>query len=147
MGGSGLGASSFETAFARARVARPEECDELGHVNNAVYVQWLQEIATAHWFTVAPEAMARDHVWICLRHEIDYREPVLPGEQVELRTWLGRRSGPRFDRYTDIRKSGSVKGSVKALTTWVMIRRETGKPVRVGDDVLEAFGLTPQDHD
>ncbi|MGF1456215.1 MAG: acyl-CoA thioesterase [Alphaproteobacteria bacterium] len=143
---TGLGASSFETAFFLTRTARPEDCDELGHVNNAVYVQWIQDIATAHWFSVAPGPMRDDHVWVCLRHEIDYREPILPGDRVEMRTWLGRRTGPRFDRYTDIRKPGSVKGSVKALTTWVMITRATGRPRRVGDDVLAAFGLDPADH-
>lgn len=143
---TGLGAHSFETAFLMTRTAQPEECDELGHVNNAVYVQWIQDVATRHWFLVASGALAENHVWVCLRHEIDYREPVLPGEHVEVRTWLGRRMGPRFDRHTDIRKPGSVRGSVRALTTWVMIDKASGKPRRVGDDVLEAFGLDPAQH-
>ncbi len=143
---NGLGAASFETAFLKCRNARWDECDELGHVNNAVYVQWIQDVATDHWFTVAKGPMAEDHVWVCLRHEIDYREPILPGDAVEVRTWLGKRAGPRFDRYTDIRKPETVKGSVKALTTWVMIDKASGKPRRVGDDVLEAFGLDPAIH-
>lgn len=143
---TGLGAHSFETAFRMNRVAQPREIDELGHVNNAVYVQWIQDVSTRHWFAVAAGPLAENHVWVCLRHEIDYREPVLVGEEVELRTWLGKRSGPRFDRYTDIRKPGSVKGSVKALTTWVMLDRATGRPRRVGDDVLAAFGLEPATH-
>ncbi len=146
MPGTGLGAMSFETAFLTTRTAQPHDCDELGHVNNAVYVQWIQEAATTHWFTVASGPMAQDHVWICLRHEIDYREPVLPGDGVDVRTWLGRRAGPRFDRFTDIRKPGASRFSVSALTTWVMIVKATGRPRRVGDDVMEAFGLDPDHH-
>lgn len=138
---SGLAAHDFDSAFVATHVARPEDCDELGHVNNAVYVQWLQDMATRHWFHVAPPEMAERFIWVCLRHEIDYREQVLPGEEVILRTWLGPRHGPRFDRYTDIRKADARKPSVQARTTWVMLDRETRRPRRVGDDVLAIFGL------
>jgi acyl-CoA thioester hydrolase len=143
---NGLGAHSIETAYTMSRIAQDHECDELGHVNNAIYVDWVQDIATRHWFTIAKGPLLDNHVWICLRHEIDYREPVLPGEEVEIRTWLGSRSGPRFDRHTDIRKPGLLRGSARAITTWVMVDRETRRPKRIGNDVLEAFGVDPEHH-
>ncbi len=143
---TGLGARSFETAMQFRRTAQASDIDELGHVNNAVYVGWLQDAALAHWYKMTDGPLKDGFVWICLRHEIDYRLPVLPGEEVELRTWLGVRHGARFDRHTDIRKVGARRSSVEAVTTWVMLEKATGRPRRVGDDVMEAFGLDVAHH-
>lgn len=131
----------YEDARLTRRTAQAGEIDELGHVNNAVYVSWVQDAATDHWYACVPEALAQRFIWVCLRHEIDYREPVLEGETVEIRTWLGACRGARFDRYVDIRKPGSRKGSIKAKTTWVLLDQASRKPMRVTDEILSAFGL------
>ncbi len=140
-----LGANSYERALLTTRVAQAEEIDELGHVNNARYVVWVQDAGVHHWMTVAAGPLAENHVWVCLRHEIDYRDPVFEGETVEVRTWLGRRDGAKFDRHVDIRKPGSARFSVRAKTTWVFLDRATGRPRRVGDEVLAAFGLKAEE--
>ncbi|MEM9421388.1 MAG: thioesterase family protein [Pseudomonadota bacterium] len=144
---TGLGAHSLDNAVRFRRIVQNSEVDELGHVNNAVYVHWLQDAALGHWFHIATENLMENFVWVCFRHEVDYRLPILPGEEVEIRTWLGKRQGARLDRHTDIRKAGANRASVEAVTTWVMIKKENNRPQRVGDDVLRAFGLTPQHHD
>lgn len=143
---SGLGAHSFDTAYPSRRQAVDTDIDELGHVNNAAYVKWIQDAAVGHWTHLASGPLATDHVWVCLRHEIDYLLPILPGETAHIRTWLGKRQGARFDRHIDIRKEGSTRASVIAVTTWVMLDKATGRPRRVGDDVMAVFGLTPSDH-
>lgn len=140
------GPMSFETARLTTRTAQAGEIDELGHVNNAVYVRWVQDAGVSHWFDTAPDAMRGEVHWVCLRHEIDYREEVREGEAVEVRTWLGAAKGPRFDRHVDIRKPGAARFACRAVTTWLMVDSETGRPRRVGDDVLAAFGLDPADH-
>ena len=140
------GPHDYATARLTTRTARPADIDQLGHVNNAVYVSWVQDAGTEHWFAQATEAMQAAHHWVCLRHEIDYREPVLAGETVEVRTWLGAVRGPRFDRHVDIRKPRATKFSCRAVTTWLMVDTETGRPRRVGDEVLAAFGLDPSAH-
>ncbi|MEZ5893125.1 MAG: thioesterase family protein [Parvularculaceae bacterium] len=140
--GNLAGAVSFETAAMTTRIAAPEHIDENGHVNNAVYLLWAQDIATAHWRTVAGEALQREMVWVALRHEIDYREQVLEGETVEVRTWLGRAAGPRFARHVDIRKPGAARFSAQVLTDWCLIDAQTRKPRRVGPEILVPFGVT-----
>lgn len=139
------GATSFETAAMMTRAARPADIDELGHVNNAIYLIWAQDIATAHWRSVAPEAMQRELVWVALRHEIDYRDQVVEGETVEIRTWLGRASGPRFIRNIDIRKPGAARFSAKVVTDWCLIDARTRKPRRIGPDILDLFGVSAAD--
>jgi len=139
--GDGLGCVSFETAFMRAVTPGESDFDELGHVNNIVYVRWAQDIAVAHWRRIAPPAMIAADIWVALRHEIDYREPIRPGETAEVRTWLGAARGPRYDRHVDIRKPGAARFSARAVTEWCRIDRETGRPKRVTGEVFETFGV------
>ena len=90
------GAQVFTQAFPPA----PADIDENGHVNNVVYLRWVQEMAVAHWSSrIAPDQQAL-WAWVVLRHEIDYRRPLLPGEVAHARTWVGERRGPRFIRWT-----------------------------------------------
>ena len=140
--GSLIGAMDFDSAVSMTRVAAPGDIDELGHVNNAVYLIWAQDIAVAHWRSVAGERLLTDYVWVALRHEIDYRDQILEGETVEVRTWLGRAAGPRFERHVDIRKPGASRPSAKVLTDWCLIDAKSRKPKRVGANILDPFGLS-----
>ena len=84
----------------------PEDIDEQNHVNNTVYLRWVQEVATAHWRAVAT-ADARENIgWVVLRHEIDYKTPACLGDEIVLRTWVGKSTRLTFERFTEIRRSG-----------------------------------------
>ncbi|MBI1365057.1 MAG: acyl-CoA thioesterase [Alphaproteobacteria bacterium] len=139
MNAAGLGAVSFETAFERPIEPAQSDFDELGHVNNAVYLRWAQEIAIAHWRLVSDPAMLRAYLWVVLRHEVDYRDQIRPGDAVMGRTWLGKAQGPRFDRYIDIRKPGAPRAAASVKSTWCLLDAETRRPRRVGADILQAF--------
>lgn len=139
MATGGRGAVSFESAFEHPVEPRPADFDELGHVNNAVYLRWAQEIAIRHWSEVATLEMKQNLVWVVLRHEVDYRDAVLPGDAVIARTWLGPARGPRFDRFVDIRKPGAVRAAASVRSTWCMLEAATRRPRRVGKDILDAF--------
>lgn len=125
----------FRLTFA----ARPGHIDVMGHVNNAVWVQWVQDIATAHWDAAAQPGHAQAYVWVVTRHEIDYRGNVAEGEQVVGETWIeGEPRGATSMRRVDFRNAAG-KVIVSAATTWAMLDRETGRPVRVRPDVLAPF--------
>src|ERR1700730_7046040 len=80
------------------------DIDEQNHVNNTVYLRWIQDVATAHWKSLArPDAQAAI-VWVVLRHEIDYRSPASLGDEILLRTWVGQASRLKFERFTEIRR-------------------------------------------
>lgn len=136
------GCISYDTAFADVIVAEPRDFDEMGHVNNAVYLRWAQEIAVRHWSLVASESMKRAYLWVVLRHEIDYRDPILPGDAVAARTWISPAAvGPRFDRFVDLRKQGGARPAASLKSTWCLLDASTRRPLRVGKDILEAFGV------
>ena len=119
--------------------AEPEHIDELGHVNNAVWVQWIQEVALAHWYSVADPKHQDDYIWVVVRHEIDYLRAVVEGETVTGRTWVGEAAkGARFDREMEfVGDDGKVR--VRARTTWAIIDKAAGRPIRVPPDVMAPF--------
>ena len=131
--------SSFDTARLTCRRVNPSDIDELGHVNNAIYVNWIQDAATEHWKAIAKKPLQKQYLWFCSRHEIDYRSQLFPNQKVEIRTWLGEPKGARFDRFVDIREKGGVKPAVFAKTTWVLVSIYSGKPIRIQPEIIEAF--------
>ena len=127
------------SAFERQIVPQPDDIDELGHVNNAVWVRWVQEMATAHWAAVArPEDQAA-YIWVVIRHEIDYLGNVGPGEAVTARTWISDRpKGARFDRNVSF-ENADGNTVVRAKTTWAMIDKASGRIARVRDEIAAPF--------
>ena len=119
--------------------ARADHIDVMGHVNNAVWVQWMEALATAHWEAVAPAAHQEAYAWVVSRHEIDYRGNILEGESVTAETFIpDGPSGARFDRCVEFRNQ-TGKVIVAARTTWVMIDRKSGRIMRVPPDVTATF--------
>ncbi|MES2098101.1 MAG: acyl-CoA thioesterase [Pseudomonadota bacterium] len=119
--------------------ATPADIDELGHVNNAVWVKWIQDIAVAHWNAIATPEQRDAMIWVVTRHEIDYRGNVAAGETVTAETWVSDPpSGARFDRR--VRFTGSDgKVKVEAVTTWALIERATGRLMRVRPEIAAPF--------
>ena len=130
--------------FSRTFSALPEHIDELGHVNNAVWLQWVQDIAVAHWAAVAAAQHQAAYVWVVTRHEIDYRGNIGEGESVLAETFIpDPPSGARFDRRVDFRVAGANgapgKVIVSARTTWAMQDRATGRIQRVPPEITAQF--------
>jgi acyl-CoA thioester hydrolase len=116
----------------------PGDVDGMGHVNNIVYVRWIQEVAMAHWFAVAPAEAQAAMTWVVLRHEIDYLRAALPGDAVRARTWIGQARAIRYERHTEIvRADGTVLA--RARTLWCPLDIHTGRPCRVPPAVRAAF--------
>ncbi len=113
--------------------------DANGHVNNVVYLAWAQSLAIAHWQSVAPAEDQTAWAWVALRHEIDYRRALLPGEVAYCRTWVADKAdGPRFDRFVRIdSEDGQMCAQVK--TTWALIEQASGKPKRVPQWMVDLF--------
>ena len=125
------------------------DIDEQNHVNNAVYLRWIQDVATAHWKSLASAQSQAAIGWIVLRHEIDYKMPASLGDEILLRTWVGKASRLKFERFTEIRRKidppqdgfavANMQLLAQARTLWVPIDVRTGKPTRVSSDVRTRF--------
>ena len=117
----------------------PGDIDEQNHVNNTVYLRWVQEVATAHWQAIASSEAQEGIGWMVLRHEIDYKAPACPGDDVLLRTWVGKATRLTFERFTEILRSNDRQLLSTARTLWCPINAQTGRPVRVSAEVREQF--------
>ena len=125
--------------FALTFTAQPEHIDVLGHVNNAVWVRWIQDMATSHWQAVANPAHIAAYIWVVTRHEIDYRGNIAAGDSVTGRTWIeAEPKGAQFDRRVDFVDSSS-KVIVRANTTWAMLDKATGRLARVRPEIAAPF--------
>ncbi len=119
--------------------AGPEHIDVLGHVNNAVWVQWMEAVATSHWEAIAPTDAQDAYVWVVTRHEIDYRGNIAAGESVTAETFVpDAPRGARFDRRVDFRNAAG-KVIVSARTQWVLIDKASGRIQRVPAHMAALF--------
>lgn len=124
--------------FLQQVIVQPEHIDNLDHVNNVVYLQWVQDVAKAHWAVLSNEEVDRKYAWVVLRHEIDYRKSARLGDVLTVRTWVGETSGSRSVRHVEIQGAdGSLV--VSAKTVWCLIDAKTFRPVRIGDDVMQCL--------
>jgi acyl-CoA thioester hydrolase len=126
-------------SFTKIFVAAAGDIDELGHVNNAVWVRWVQELAVAHWEAVAPAEHHAAYVWVVTRHEIDYRGNLAAGDSTTGETWVPEPPrGARFDRHFRFRDTAG-KVLVEGVTTWALLDRASGRLLRVRPDIAAPF--------
>lgn len=118
---------------------KPEHIDENGHVNNVVYVGWLQDVGTAHWNARFDEATRTKYSWVALRHEIDYFRGIMPAAAgIRARTWVGDPQGPRFNRYVRI-EDADGKVCAQGVSEWCLVEASTLRPQRIPADMLGPF--------
>lgn len=141
----------MDRAFEMSIVITPNDIDVLGHVNNVVYLRWVQDVAVAHWLAIATDAHKRDLLWVVVRHEIDYKRPAMPEDGVIARTWLGEAEPRAFARHTELLRASDRKLLARARTLWCPVDPETKRAVdvdpaemaryaRAGADVPESDG-------
>ena len=132
--------SRFELPIANV----PEDIDELGHVNNVVYVRWIQDVAIAHWRAAATTTQQDEVAWVAVRHEIDYKHPTLLSDGVVARTWVGTADAVRFERHTEIVRESDQKVLARSRTLWCPIIRKTRRLTRLSDALRRVFSAPSQ---
>ena len=129
------------TPFEISVAVMPEDIDEQNHVNNTVYLRWVQEVATAHWQAIASSEAQGEIGWVVLRHEIDYKAPACLGDEIVLRTWVGKATRLTFERFTEILRRSDGQLLSKTRTLWCPINAQTGRPGRVPLEVRKQFSI------
>lgn len=118
---------------------QPSDIDRLGHVNNVVYLRWVQEVATAHWYASATEHQRSAYLWVVAKHEIEYKRPGREGDVLVVSTWVGKAHHRLFTRNTRISRKADGKVVVTAVSLWAPVDSKTKRPVKPGKDVYEMF--------
>lgn len=119
----------------------PSDIDGMGHVNNVVYLRWVQDAAVAHWKTRATPEQQSKWKWVVVRHEIDYKHAAAPGDAIVARTWVGTASDLVFERHTEILRSPDRKLLARARTLWCPVNAATFRISRADDGVRSSFSV------
>ena len=114
-----------------------DDIDFMGHVNNARYLNWVQDAVLAHWNKLAPPEAAAKYLWVALKHEITYRKPAFLDDEVMATVVLERVQGARSFYDTVIKRGEDVLAEVKS--SWCCVDAETLRPARIAKDVQEYF--------
>jgi acyl-CoA thioester hydrolase len=156
--------STAKSAFVTYVRVRFQECDPLGHVNNAVYLGYLEQAAIDHaaaagWPASRLQAEA-GAVFVARKHEIEFRRPAFENDVLEITTWPEGMSGARaFRRYEvcavdldplalppsrliaggELEPANRAHPVVSAVTEWAFVDVERGRPVRIPDVVKNDF--------
>ena len=134
--------SADHTEYTTRWRVRTYELDVNGHVNNAVYLNWVEQVATEHAEAAGfgPAWMlARGAAWVVRRHEIAYRRPAVYGDELELVTRALLVKGARGIRQTTITRASDAAIVAEVQTEWVWVRLEDGRPGRVPDELVRFF--------
>jgi acyl-CoA thioester hydrolase len=119
---------------------RGYELDSRGHVNNAVYLSWAEEIATAHAEAAGygrDWSASRGGGWVIRHTEITYHRPAVYGDEVELTVRVELVRGVRGVRRTTIRRATDGELFAEVLTEWVWVRSSDGRPAHVPRELIE----------
>ena len=114
-----------------------DDIDELGHVNNAIYLKWVQAAVLRHWHCVAPKEIIAAYLWVALKHEIRYRHPGFLNDHVVIRVVLKKLLGARAFYKTMINRGDEVLAEVESC--WCCLDSVTNKPVRLARDIVARF--------
>ena len=133
-------------AFAHRIMAREEDIDELGHVNNLNYLRWMLEAATGHWELYKAEASPESVegvAWVVMRHELDYFAPAFVGEAVDVFTWVPTATPLTCDRYYEVVRVRDGALLARGTSSYCVVDAATGKPRRLGEQLRRAIGNPP----
>jgi acyl-CoA thioester hydrolase len=115
----------------------PADIDFMGHVNNARYLNWVQDAVVAHWEKLAPPAAVAEHLWVALKHEITYRKPAFLNDEVIATVVLDKVEGVRAFYSTLIKRGDELLAEVKS--SWCCLDAKTLRPARIAKDIAAHF--------
>jgi len=132
--------SSRQQFELRIRV-QPADIDEMGHVNNVVYLRWVQDVAIAHWRAAAPPSAQVNIGWVVVRHEIDYKLAAGPDDEIIARTSVGPATRLTFERNTELLRAADRQLLARARSLWCPIDMKSGRPTEVSPEVRAGFSV------
>jgi acyl-CoA thioester hydrolase len=116
---------------------RPGDIDHMGHVNNSVYLSWVQDAVVKFWETVAPADAVTRHLWVALQHQITYRRPAFLEDNVVANVVAEGVAGARAMFTTVIKRGEEVLAEVQS--TWCCLDATTHRPARLARDIVARF--------
>lgn len=132
----------MSSTFDLLRTVAAEHIDVLGHVNNVVYVQWMQDVATAHVDAIGlglTQYLELKHAMVAVEHQVQYRKAALEGDQLVLRTWLSDLNALYSIRQYAFYRAADHSILFTGQTKWACVEIATGRPKRLSPSFTQAY--------
>jgi len=130
---------SAKNRFSTIIKVQQEHLDNVNHVNNVIYVQWMQDIASMHWEATAPQRLIEEILWMIKRHEIDYYNQAFLNDELLMTTWTGEFTNVTWKRYYEITRPSDNKKIISAASVWITLDRKTQRPRRIDEALTSLF--------
>lgn len=114
---------------------QPEQIDGLGHVNNIHYLQWVQDVAQAHWEVLTKEIKKPLGIWVVRSHMITYKQPALKGDLLTLKTYVKQSRGVLSERIVEILNAEQTVLAV-CSTQWCYLNKESKKATAIPPEII-----------
>lgn len=135
--------TSYPAIFTYTITVPQSAIDEYGHVNNVIYVQWMQEAAIRQGESLPEYSPPENTGWYVREHRIEYLTPAYLGDELEVRTWLSEMKRVRaIRRYEFIRKADG-KVIARGETQWIFVQLTTGRPIAIPAEIQVLFPVLP----
>ncbi|MEZ4387223.1 MAG: acyl-CoA thioesterase [Candidatus Krumholzibacteriia bacterium] len=122
---------------------RGNQCDAYGHVNNARWVELLEE-ARWRWLDEHVDLDAWDEVGqglAVVNLDVSYRLPAHPNDTLEFRCWITKLGGRSAVCRQEVYRKGTEERMLRADITFVLIDIASGRPRAMAGDAREMFLL------
>ena len=125
------------TTFRHPIAIEPADIDHMGHVNNSVYLKWVQDAVVDYWRSVAPPEAVASHLWVALKHEITYLKPTFLQDSVVAEVIAEKVEGARAMFTTVVRRGEEKLSEIKS--SWCCLDAVSLRPVRLAREVIGRF--------
>lgn len=125
--------------YQKSLIVTDKHLDDQNHVNNVVYLQWVQEIAKEHWELKTTQEIEDAYFWVVVEHTIKYKDQAYLGDKLDVKTYVDRNEGVRSYRYVNIYREDKLL--VETMTTWCLMDKKRNRPTRVPTEISALFGI------
>ncbi len=115
------------------------DLDQLNHVNNVRYVQWVQDIAEEHWLKNSSQDILDNHFWVLVSHHIEYKGQAVLGDELNIKTYVSKSEGVISVRHVEITNLANGKLITTSTTKWCFMDVKTKRPTRITKEIAELF--------
>lgn len=126
-------------AFEKTIRVVPEDLDDLNHVNNVRFVQWIQDVSKEHWQKAATPEMQKDVVWVVMNHNIIYKNAAKLDDVVRIRTHIAQNRGATSVRAVEMYNDKTNQLLLRSTTEWCLLNGITLRPMRISQDIIQLF--------
>ncbi|HRH60536.1 MAG TPA: thioesterase [Chitinophagaceae bacterium] len=116
-----------------------EHLDELRHVNNVIYVKWMEDIARQHWKQYASQQLQDELFWMIKKHEIVYFNQAFLNDHLMMHTWTGAHTNITWIRHYEITRPADNKKIIEAHSVWIPLDKKTQRPVKITGELISMF--------